>query len=333
LSPARSSSRRRTPPPYTNWGKLRRTLPPLSAYKTWAFVLVPLVGLVELTAHEKQTHGAVPDRDWAEAREMVKGIAKPDDLVVFAPRWVDPIGREIFGPAIATLGREARPDETRFPRAIEVSIRGGRTPALDGWREVVEQRAGAVTVRTLENPAPVTLVDDLLRHDDPGGMQVFRVDAGREQECPFSHGGVQSGGLGFGPAVPGDKFACPGGSFVGVSVMPDLDYWPRRCFYAPPSGGSATLRIRFTGVAFGRALHGHHGLYVEAERNKDGAPVTLVFHVGDTEIGRAVHNDGEGWKPFEFSTEPYAGQKADLVADISSPNGHRRMYCFEADTR
>jgi hypothetical protein len=52
-----------------------------------------------------------------------------------------------------------------------------------------------------------------------------------------------------------------------------------------------------------------------------------------------VHNDGDGWKPFELDTRDLAeaakasGGKADLVADIESPSGERRMYCFEADTR
>jgi hypothetical protein len=101
------------------------------------------------------------------------------------------------------------------------------------------------------------------------------------------------------------------------------------------------MRIRFLGVRLGRALHGHHGLYVEAERNKSGAPVTITFRVGDQVVGSVVHHDGEGWKPFEFDTSELAGGRtdgaeagrADLVAEIGAANADRRMYCFEADTR
>ena len=68
--------------------------------------------------------------------------------------------------------------------------------------------------------------------------------------------------------------------------------------------------------------------------------MTITFRVGDTVVGSVVHHDGDGWKPFEFDTSelPPAdrrrrGGRADLVAEIESPSGERRMYCFEADTR
>jgi hypothetical protein len=294
------------------------------------------MGLLELGAHLVQAHGAVGDGDWKAAREYVASQVHPDDLVAFAPRWVDPIGRMQFGPQLATLEREARPDTTRFPRAFEVSIRGGRDPALSGWAQAEERRFGDVSVRLLTNPAPVTVLDDLVSLVNPQRMQVARVEGGAPIECPFSHGATQSGGLGAGPAIPGERFACPNAGFAGVSVAADLDYYPHRCIYAPPPGGKASLRLRFLGVHLGHALHGHHGLYVEAERNKTGAPITITFKSGDTVIGSVVHHDGDGWKPFEFDTTGLAqasGGTADIDATIETPNGERRMYCFEADTR
>jgi hypothetical protein len=50
-------------------------------------------------------------------------------------------------------------------------------------------------------------------------------------------------------------------------------------------------------------------------------------------LGKLVHRDGQGWAGFELDTAELAGRTADLVAEISAPNGNRRMYCFEADTR
>jgi hypothetical protein len=310
------------------------------AWRKWAFAAVPAAGLLELGAHEVQTHDVVADADWQSAKAFVASQVKPDDLVAFAPGWVDPIGRQEFGPEIATLQREARPDETRFPRAFQVAIRGGRDASLAAWRKTDEQRFGAVTVTTLENPSPVHVLDDLVSLVGPQRMQVSRVDGDHATDCPFAHAGTQSGGLGSGPAIPGDRFACPGGGFVGASVAADLDYHPHRCIYAPPPGGNGAVRIRFVGVTLGQVLHGHHGLYVEAERNRSGAPVTLTFRVGDTVVGSVEHRDGDGWKPFEFDTTALAneaartgGGRADLVAEIASPSGERRMYCFEADTR
>jgi hypothetical protein len=283
-----------------------------------------------------QAHSSIHEADWASARDYVATASKPDDLVTFAPRWVDPIGRQELGPEVATLQREARPDESRFPRAFEVSIRGAHDATLEGWRRTETRDFGSITVTTLENPAPVHVLDDLVSLVGAETLQVSKTDGERTVDCAFAHGSPQSGGLGAGPAIPGERFACPGGGFVAASVAADLDYRPRRCIYAPPQGGKSVLRLRFLGVQIGRTLHGHHGIYVEAERNRTGAPVTLTFKVDDTVIGSVVHRDGDGWKPFELDTstlpESMKG-RADVVAEIASPSGDRRMYCFEADTR
>jgi hypothetical protein len=310
-------------------------------WQRWAFAAVPAVGLLELGAHVVQTHGAVPDSDWRSARDFLGANVKPDDLVSVAPYWADPIGREELGPEIATLEREARPDESRFPRAFEVSIRGAHDASLDGWRQTDERRFGGVTVRTLDNPDPVHVLDDLVSMVGAQRMQVSRVDGDKVIDCPFTHAAAAGGGLGSGPALPADRFVCPGAGFVAASVAADLDYRPRRCIYTMPPGGRQVMRIRFVGVRLGRALHGHHGLYVEAERNKSGAPITITFRVGDKAVGSVVHHDGEGWKPFEFDTSELAtaattdapGGRVDLVAEIGANSPERRMYCFEADTR
>jgi hypothetical protein len=119
-----------------------------TSLQRWAFAVIPVVGLLELAAHAIQTHSVAPSRDWDAARTYVASQAKPEDLVAFAPRWADPIGREHFGPGLATIDREARPDETRFPRALEVSIRGAHLPAFAGWRRASEQTFGSVAVTT-----------------------------------------------------------------------------------------------------------------------------------------------------------------------------------------
>jgi hypothetical protein len=301
-----------------------------SLLKRWAFGLVPLVGVIELSAHVVQCNRKVTDNDWIAAREYVRTRVRPEDLVVFAPRWVDPLGRQWFGDEIVTLAREARADETVFPRAFEVSIRGERASDLLGWREVERTKLGAVTVTTLANPSPQVLVDDLLTHVHAQGMRVARTDSGAE--CTWTRSSSQAGNLGFGPTIPAERFVCPG-TFVGVSVVAVLDYTPRRCIYAPPPGGAAKLRLRFLDVAMGKALRGHHALYVEAERAAVGAPVLLSFEVAGKVLGRVVHRDGTGWTRFELDTSEWDGQRVELIAEIGSTEGHRRMYCFEASTR
>ncbi len=303
------------------------------AWQRYAFAAIPAAGLLELGAHVVQTHSVAPDADWKAAREFVATHAAPEDLVAFAPRWADPVGRQEFGPQIATVEREARADTTRFARAYEVSIRGAHAPDLDGWHREDAARFGGVTVTTLTNPSPVHVIDDLVSHVDPQRMRVSRVDGGHESECTFAHGPPLAGGLGSGPAMPPDRFVCPGGSNVGTSVVADLDYYPHRCIYTPGVGGDSTLRLRFLDVVLGSSLHGHHALYVEAERMKTGAPVTITFRIGDTTLGTIFHRDGDGWRAFELDTSAFAGQRAEVVADIVSPGGQRRAYCFEANTQ
>ncbi len=141
-------------------------------WKKWAFSLVPAVGLLELGAHFVQTCSVAPERDWKDARAYVASQAKADDLVAFAPRWADPIGRETFGPDLATVEREARADESRFTRAFEVSIRGAHLPALSGWKRVSQRRFGGVDVTEWANPSPAPVIDDLVAHIGPQGLSV-----------------------------------------------------------------------------------------------------------------------------------------------------------------
>jgi hypothetical protein len=306
-------------------------LPP--ALKKWIWLVVPAVAVIELALHAKQVNGVASDGDWKAAKAEVEKRAKPEDLVAFAPQWVDPIGREHFGNQIANLEREAYPDVTRFPRAIEVSIRGEHLADLAGWRETDRTNVGAIRITTFENPAPVTLKDDLLRHVGKPDMKVSLVDPNGEHECAFGRFGVQTGNLGFGPAVPSLRYQCGGGAFAGISVMPDLDYRPRRCIYAPAQGQNTAVKLRFDAIVFGKVLHGHHGLYVEAERDQKGAPVAIQFRSGEKTLGKLVHRDGEGWKNFELDTSELDGTTAELVAEITSSSRDRRQYCFEADTR
>jgi len=300
----------------------------------WAFLLVPAAGLLELGAHVVQVNGAVPDADWVAARAEAEKILRPDDLLTFAPSWAEPVGRHHFGDALATVERMARPDESRFPRAVEVSIRGKHTPALAGWKKAAETRTGKVTVTTWENPATAKVLEDLVTIVDGGRAAVARLDhGGAESPCPFTRTRAEAGNIGFGPAVPANRYVCPGGAFAGLTVLPDLEYVGRRCVYAPPPGGASATRLRFTELRFGARVHGHHGIAVHNERDRTGAPVILTFRAPDARVlARFVHNDGDGWKGFEFETPELAGKTAELWVDVSS-QASGRQYCFEADTR
>jgi hypothetical protein len=299
----------------------------------WALAAVPLIGVVELVLHVKQTTSdLVPASDWAAARDAVKAEVKPDDLVIFAPFWVDPIGREQLGDELAGLRREARPDESRFTRAFEVGIRGAHRPELEGWKKTSERQIGKITIGVYENPSPVKLQTDLMEMIGAERVSVSRIEGASETSCPWQHGVGQPGGLGVpqGPAVPGDRFACSSGAYVGAAVLHALDHHPHLCLFVSPQGGGS-LRIRFSKVTFGTTLHGHSGVQWVNERTPSPERITLSFSAFDRPIGQNVHRVGAGWTGFEFPTPELAGKKGDLVAEVGGATP--RSYCFEADTR
>lgn len=296
--------------------------------------LVPLVGLVELALHLKQTSSdVVPDSDWTAARDAVKGELRPDDLVVFAPFWADPLGRRWFGDDVATIAREARPDATRFARAFEVSIRGAHDEELSGWKKVSEKQVGKITIAQLENPSPAKVLTDLVTLVRPETLAVSRIDAsGNATPCTFQRGASAGGStvVPQGTLTPADRFVC-GAGHVGVAVLHALDHRPHLCIFAAPQP-SATLRLEFKGVTFGSSLHGHSGIQWISERTPTVERVDVAFSAFDRPIGAHSHKVGVGWTFYEFPTPDLAGKKGDLVAEISGAAG-QRYSCFEADTR
>lgn len=298
----------------------------------WALAAVPLVGIAEFVLHVKQsTTDVVPDADWVAAREAVRAEMKPDDLVMVAPFWADPLGRRWFGDELAGLKREARADESRFSRVFEIGIRGAHRPELEHWPKVSSQRVGKIEIGIYKNPAPIKLRTDLLDLVGPERVSVSQVSGPNETPCTWLHGVGQPGGLGVpqGPAVPGDRFVC-GNGYVGLAVLHALDHQPHLCLFVSPQGGG-TVRIRFSKVTFGSSLHGHSGVQWVTERTPSPERIQLALSAFDRPIGQNSHQVGAGWTGFEFPTQEFAGQTGDLVADVT--NAGARSYCFEADTR
>jgi len=307
--------------------------PAASPLRRFAFLAIPAVALLELGAHLVQTHTVVAPSEWLAARDVARTLAKPEDLVLMSPYWTDPVGRELFKDELLSVAREARPDASRFPRAVELSIRGQHDGELASWRVESARKVGPVTVTVYDNPLYVPLKDDLVDHIRPGGVAVSVVSASGSADCGLTRARVDTGPLGFGPAIPADRVACPTGGLVAATVMQPGDYRPHRCLFAPPLGAGKTLRVRFLGVPFGTLLHGHAGLDWDSTAHTEEPPVTLVWKLGDRTIGRVTAGNDDGWKSFALDTRDVAGQTGEIVAEISAPSSRNRLYCFEADTR
>jgi hypothetical protein len=112
---------------------------------------------------------AAPDDDWKAARAAVGRDFQKGDLIVFAPDWVDPLGRKWLGD-LMTIEDAARMDDARYGRVWEVSIRGAAAPEAAGRRVAAETQLGRVRVRRLERE-PAKVVWDLR-----GRAQLLEVD-------------------------------------------------------------------------------------------------------------------------------------------------------------
>jgi hypothetical protein len=306
------------------WTRLRNELMSRRVAR-WVSLVVPAIALIELTLHIHQTHDVVPEGDWRAASTLVGKIVKDDDLIVFAPSWVDPIGRMYLGDELMTPKRVGRAEDDRFERAIQVGIRGETDPSIEQWPVLEEHDVGRITVRVYKNPHVLHVRTDLV--DRLASASVDEVEGGRSTGCPSILGKVMSGALGYGMAAPARRFACRQG-FVGESILPEYpDYVPRRVIYASPAARN-DLQIRFANVTLNTTIRGHHGIAVHQERDRNGPDVTISWRVGERVLGSFVHHDGEGWKQFEIDTADLAGQTVELVVDVACSTA--RPYGFEA---
>ena len=117
----------------------------------------------EIVATVRQARSVPGDDAWARATAIVRKDHRPGDLIVFAPEWVDPIGRLHLGDLIP-IEMAARMDAARYGRIWELSIRGGRSKDTLGLTPFEEADVDGVSVRRYERAPAVVLADvrDLL---------------------------------------------------------------------------------------------------------------------------------------------------------------------------
>ena len=313
---------------------------PTSRSSRWALaaLVVPLAAVAELVAQGVIQARVPTPAHWRAAAAYLRATKRPGDLVTSAPQWTDPLAREYFADLIS-LADAARPDATRYRRALVATIRGGTNPDLRGWRETAHRDFGRVTVRTLENPHPATVRYDFVEHLHPPDAEALRVFHDEPSQCQWRTAlPVAGGGLGGGALAGPARYLCPaeGWNYIGQTVIEDMDHRGRRCIWSHPVQGGVMV-TRFHGVPLGESIHGHHGIAYEAERGDDfgnvGGPVELRVVVDDTEAGSSVHRDGEGWKTFDVDTRAWAGGTHTVTFEVRAENAGNRHYCFEGDAR
>lgn len=243
------------------------------------------------------------------------------------------MARAVLGDDWMPLSHVARPDDTAFAGVVEVSLLGARAD-LPGWSQQWYQAFGPFELRGWNNPEAATVLLDFVDELGPAGVSVRTLKSGRAQVCPYGKRRVSNGDLHGHSTFPAQRFACAGGNwhFVGVTVIEDQNYRPRRCIWAHP-GQNETLQIEFLDVVVGSELRGYGGLPYFRGRQSHGTPVEMEVLVGGHSLGAYTHKDGEGWSPFRWSTESWKGRRMDVQFQIRSRRVAHREFCFQADLR
>lgn len=293
------------------------------------------LGVLELALHFHFSRAAPRPAEWVAIEPAVRPLLGPDTLVVVSPPWAEPLARQALGDTAMPLAHVARADESRFERALEISILGQRAPQLGGWQLEQERELGRFQLRSWKNPAPAHVRYDFLAHLQPPELGVWVQHEEQRTDCPYGPATVSNGDLHGHPTFPSPRFSCSTSNealFVGATVIEDQRYLPRRCIWAhPPKRGS--VRLRFEGVPLGEEIRGYAGLPWFFERESKGSDIQLELHVAGERIGETVHRDGEGWKPFSFSTARFAGQSQAVEFHVQSARQWQRWFCFQAEAR
>jgi hypothetical protein len=130
-----------------------RKLPGPALLSTLALAIL---AIWELAVMAGSARHAPTDEDWRDAVKIVDAGWREGDLVVFAPDWIDPLGRLWFGKHLS-LDDAGRMDIAGYPRIWEVSIRGAHDAELDGLKTDADYPVGPLRVRHfLQDPAPHT---------------------------------------------------------------------------------------------------------------------------------------------------------------------------------
>ena len=137
----------------------------MAAVRKLLLGLWPAIALAAIAAWSTcRTVGAgagVPgDAAWAQAAALVRAEHQPGDLIVFAPRWNDPVGRLHLGELIP-VAMAGRLDGERYGRIWELDIRGARAPETRGLAAAATRTVDGITVRKFVR-APAEVVTDVL---------------------------------------------------------------------------------------------------------------------------------------------------------------------------
>jgi hypothetical protein len=141
-SPAETRTR------YPGWRVARAGAPAL---------LLVAVSLWEIVAVRSSRRAPEP-AEWSALGAALRQRHAPGELIVFAPAWIDPLGRREVGDLIP-IEMAARMDAARYPVVWEVSEGDARAPETEGAKRTWSQDFGRLSLRRYQRTAAEVLTD------------------------------------------------------------------------------------------------------------------------------------------------------------------------------
>jgi len=141
------------------------------------YLLVPAIFLFVISAWDVRgtlsRQESVPtERDWNSLSQYMRGEYKDSDLIVFAPRWIDPVGRVYLGDLI-DLKTAGRMDSKSYGVIWEVSVDGKKSVDTKGMKPTKEKPFGSLLLRRYD------LVPQKVIFDFVDGFSRARTGGGR----------------------------------------------------------------------------------------------------------------------------------------------------------
>jgi len=257
------------------WIALARPLPIAAA----PALLLVAISLWEICAARHDARAVPDDAAWHAAAERVRAAFTPGDLIVFAPDWIDPVGRRELGDLIP-VAVAARMDAARYGRIWELAIRGAHTAESAGLVAVSADEVAGIAVRRYER-APAIVVADVLDHvasaisDGPRPTLELTEVGFAPHRCvqvipaPRTPVRIRFAGLTLGRTLVG---------YVGIA-----DVFTRRDVRSP-----GELDVEIAGQVVAHARAGVDDGWVRFAAPTEPGPAEVTFVVRATDPGRRI---------------------------------------------
>jgi hypothetical protein len=301
----------------------------------WPVFAVIALALGETSAHYVFKYRAPSEAQWQTLKARLAPLHHSGDLVVIAPAWGEPLARQALGDTFMPLSVVARADDDDFARAIEIEFLSQHRSDLSAWPELRRESVGPFTLRVRRNPHYVAAHYQFTDHVDDSDLTVSVSRGGVEGICPFIQTAAQrSGGFGGEPMAPTSRHNCPGGTFhwVGVTLIEDEQYRPRRCIWSPPDD-TGNIKLTFHHVPLGRELVGHAGTPWLRARDDIRQFMTISVTAAQHALGSLRLLDKDGWTRFSWDTQVLQDTSAEVQVAISSTALRAQWVCFTLESR